>query len=697
MKTSLLCLISFLFISINLIAQHEFCGALPPAKALGSNQDDLYFDRFGNSYDLYIDDNVSQFKNSGGSRCFGLTDPYNTINIGYFELRIYFSTPSEYIPIIENVTRYFSTLISQNNLCHSSEPDPVIIQISACDLENPNVVAAGSPFYQIANNTQRCGNVNYARLVSVIESTIQTGQNLIDSPIYSNPSGCIAFNSETTASIYTGTGSLPAGMTDFTNVVMHEFMHVLGFASIAAAQGSLRNHVSTFDMKMELVSDYDATGNQMSTPLFPLENCTGNSSCIVAALNPSSLETLVNENCMIGNQTIVLGSGTAPISGGTTNTENEFLNAMSHLSNKCDDEGSHRFIMTPNADDYRDLSSQELEILKSLGYTVNGQENCFLIGNNEFNFDNDENSCCPNPFQDFTICIGETIAINIDDLLCNDFTNDSNGVELIGTPSFQNNQINGSITRDENLLNVTINQVPIVNGKGSIEAHINYNISACECEILTRRFTVNIIVCDDCSNIDPCENLLCNDISGLPAITGGGFGLNNNFFILNDQVLLNNTPDFVTTSDDRTLYRIASSSYRESVSLPLYESINPGCGLEMNIDAYGVIGDALLNIYGSEFPPCHYSHALTNDEGRTTDCDGYTFEPLISTQISVTHATDNLLITDVVLPSSDPIFINISNISDRPINYITFIPEISQNQSFIIFDLIDVTRNCQLQ
>ena len=600
-----------MLLAVDMAAQSSFCGFLPPNQASSTDLGEVYFDRFGNSYDLNSSGNNAANPGAGanGGECFDPDASFTTVNIGYYELHIYDIVPVEYLTVINNVTTYFTSIITQNNLCAGSEADPVIIQVLACDLEDPSIIAAGSPFYILENNSSECPNGEFSRLTSVMEATIKTGQNL-----FGTPAGCIVFNTETVANIYTGTGTLPFGMSDLTNIFMHEFMHALGFASVYANALPLSsfNFLTTFDLQMGLVSDYNGTGSQMANQLFSPVNCSGNNHCIEAALNPVDLEDLVNNNCAAGNQTIVLGDGIAPISGGTTATTNEFLNAMSHIANNCDNTGTNQFVMTPGDDDTRVLSGNELDILRSLGYEVNGEQDCYLIGNNEFNYDNYENSCCPNLFQDFTGCFGESILININDLLCNDLTNDANGLQLIGDPVFSSNLIDGEINLDNDLLTININEIPPTN-----PILINYNISACECVTLERSFQLNLIFCNDCTDIDECDNLICNDIQGLPAISGAGFGLNEIFYILDGRA--DNSVDFVTTTDNRTLHRLASGGHVESLCFPINGGIEPGCRMDMHIDAYGVRGNHLLNIFGSEFQPCHYTDTHINQGGIPTD------------------------------------------------------------------------------
>src|SRR5688572_9619488 len=106
------------------------------------------------------------------------------------------------------------------------------------------------------------------------------------------------------------------------------------------------------------------------------------------------------------------------------------------------------------------------------------------------------NTCC-NPVN--ISCVGDTSIIKFSDLLCNDFTNGSQ----IEISSYTSSSSNISVTTNDTAF--------VVYSTIQDEYEIHYTVKGCDCRLLSSVFNINVTPCTDCSQIDPCINLVCTD------------------------------------------------------------------------------------------------------------------------------------------------------------------------------------------
>ena len=228
-----------------------------------------------------------------------------------------------------------------------------------------------------------------------------------------------------------------------------------------------------------------------------LENCWSLNDTVFSDINEFVSATLAN--CSEESDLdFVIDLGLAPLTGGDTS-----LQAFSHLAESCNDENVN-YVMQSGIkrgieSKRRNITAGERDILCLLGYKLNSCDGCYFTVSKEeaFNTPSDYHNTCCDPV--FNGCIGDTLVVRFTDLLCNDFTN---GAQL---------QISdwAPITSG---ISITPNDTAfLIIGNIQKNYRIQYTVKGCDCRLLTSIFDVNLMPCIDCTQFNPCENLICTE------------------------------------------------------------------------------------------------------------------------------------------------------------------------------------------
>ena len=676
--------------------------------------EELLFDRFGNAYthkELSLI--PSSFKCS-----VGYFDIYFKDNFGGGELSNVEIANME--RVVCNVFDYISNLIRQRETPNGCEQQKVKIYFNDMETDD-NIAAAASPIFQPYK--LNCDESLLCRpYIKINGGTVLNASGSEDFPL---ADGIIDINIEDHDFFYwdsTVPLTIGSSQADFYTVILHEALHVLGYASTLKIGFLYAKGFSFWDQFL-----FAETGGG-KTPLIT-GDCIDNCWDINKAIPSGNLQTFdvfdYSSNaegevvsCDIqwsGNSipNIFFGKNTNyPIQGGVEGfgiIPSVFLNSLSHLGGYMGDENDYLMASTRmDGTHFREISQQEKNILFELGYDVIGGTGCnnnYVIAQDDgfgpnHNYDGDNRPYAPPPccFHYFSGCIGDNstneVRININDLLCNDASGDNLQVTAVSKGNYPSN--------------VTISQVgtEIIIGSDQIGVFkFYYTIGSantidddCTCKLSTGYFVVEYDMCYDCTGNDPCQNLLCVDdfndtavpIRYIPPFYYLNFSSTAFFgypFIFEGST--NQTPDlvydmansFVLFGRNTGNTNLAST---ETIVLELTKPILPQCELVLSVDlGTSQIGNQML-IWGSEFPPCHFTdtyveYGCGNVE---TQCNGYTYRPFCLGGIS----------PSVLGTRTSPVFntenFNWMNNTETPINYLILLSD----EAGLIMDNIVATQ-----
>ncbi len=330
----------------------------------------LYTDRFGNTYSQQ--ELTDMYQNASPLQCMNNTGEFNLVIQSTNYMGTTYPTPDQEL-VICNVFQYLSGLISAPG-SGGAVNIPIIFDPA---LVGSGKGGTGSPLF--ASN---CG-IGY----SLIQEQLNT-QN----PNYpvSFPHGTIRINPE--ANWYTGSdpNAIPNNQVDLYTAVLHEALHVMGFASQIGATGSSLNGFYTLhDLNLQNVS-----GNKMIIAANGTGDC-----CQDYHFNTIAFPNMPTPILTCGNVRYDV-SQSPPVHGnyGVMNPDDATTaNILSHLNIICGDEDyvmhSHitaGFISTYDGTDNvrRWLTPTELEVMCQLGYdmTPTCNASCFVIVGDDGSF-----------------------------------------------------------------------------------------------------------------------------------------------------------------------------------------------------------------------------------------------------------------------------------------------------------------------
>lgn len=335
--------------------------------------------------------------------------------------------------------------------------------------------------------------------------------------------GEIRLNFEPGAGTWWANSTSPPPPTeiDLYSVLWHEAIHTLGFVSQAITE----NFYTRFDKFLFL--NY-TNGNSFS--LITVDGFDWNYS---AGVDPATDFYSGCQDPLILGPDFEFQSNTGGLYPVLANDQTQLLedNSHSHLNINCDGQPTANFLMHPNIPTgiRRTITNEELDILCSLGYTINSTLNgnnyscgCTVAGAEDFGPD------CNSLYQ---VSLCETLSINAVDLLDNDNLNiDPAHPELpdivfldVRNPAFGNvvdNQDDTYTFTPTVLGQVVLAYIPV--GCDGIEGNLtNIYIEVIADPTCAETYNCNdFIPCeglgyqscqvfDNCEELSPC-NLICN-------------------------------------------------------------------------------------------------------------------------------------------------------------------------------------------
>jgi PKD repeat protein len=654
----------------------SFCGDMPPHTATSTNPDSIVYDRFGNSYDLnYFQTNTSEFSQGG-------------CNSGYFNLTFSNDILPEWQTIICQVFSDVSSLIERRDPhdgCIELEPINITIQGESTG----DALATATPFYDFNQFYHlQCGYMMNSSVYERINNGVST-LPVADGLIFIN----------TSSNFYSGTGSsVGTGLYDLYSVILHEAMHILGYASVSAAITNFGFPIlSLWDANLYAVNQYNPNGTNNTIGKVFVGDCIENCWELNPALFESitDYENIVNTNCVSGNTEIELGFGSplvAPISGPNIDCNTSFINMLSHLNPYCHGQNIN-YVMSPcldSGEDRRELTPPELQILCDLGYEMESCNNCYVATQID-DYHTNQIDCC---YREYFLCNEETIEIPISELLCNDSPNSDIIISNVFIqPEFENVV---DIQLNSETIEITLLQLPTLDPGDQYFIPINYTVKGCNCQMSDSYFVLNIGPCNDCTGIDPCDNQIC--IQGFEQYEEGiyfdinGYAFHYSTINVQNYAIINEN---LSGNHYATIVKYGGATNSAFV-LPLQQPLEPGCSIKIEFDAFVnnfPSPPITLAVYPSADPPCNYLDAIIPNDlcDISIDCGtSYQYNPICASEFlfSIDYVGDfNSIDFDGEHYSSTWF-----NSSTQTINYLLF--KGLDNPSFISIDNIVVTKEC---
>lgn len=533
-------------------SQTAQCGVYTkPAAATQSGV--FYSDRFGNTYTE--EELTSMLQNSTVMDC----QPNAPFNILFEETQYNGNAfPSaEQEAVICDVFNYLGGLIS----APGNGGTVNILVVFDSSLAGSGYGGVGTPLF-----AQQCGT-GY----SIVQEQLNTQSPILPLNFIH---GYIRINPEYTW--YTELDLVPAitgQQTDLYTAVLHEALHVLGFASQTGASGNnMQGFYTLYDLHLE---------NTTGDPL--IISSTGSGQCCLEyAFNSTDFPNMPAPILTCGNIEFDVAQ-TPPVHGQYNFTpplsDALAANILSHLSITC---GSENYVMhssigtgastngIPNI--RRELTAAEISIMCSLGYDMGTacDAECFVIVRDDGPFVLNESTEVL-PYSWFT---------------ANDFDAEGNyqiqfdfACGDIGNLTFTPNSTTGALT-------ITLNGTPFG------EYEFCYAIFSCNGK-LCKGGKVNLIVAEE---IDPtvCLNEDCNLVGyGDFELFPLGFGVYYPSFAdpWNNQSIMipggsDNSVDVFSDGDNQFLRFIrCNGCSNENVLVPLCETIPADCDITVSFDA----------------------------------------------------------------------------------------------------------------
>jgi hypothetical protein len=678
---SFLLWVAFAIFATSAYSQSINCGIYTKPASLGQSGP-FYTDRFANSYSE--DELRAAYQSSTFMQC-GNTGAFNLlIEPTIYQGNTYPTTDQEMV--ICEVFSYLAGLIEA-----PGTGGTVNIQITLDpSLEGSGVGGVGTPLF-----SSQCG-IGY----SIVQEQLNTQSPYLPTDFIH---GYIRINPE--YDWYTELDLDPAisnEQVDLYTVVLHEALHVLGFASqIGASGNSLQGFYTLYDLHLN-----NDSGDPMIESSVSSEEC-----CIEYEFNTTDFPNMPTPILTCGNIEYDVAQ-TPPVHGQYSFTpplsDELAANILSHLSIIC---GSEDYVMHATiglgastngiSNIRRELTVAEINILCSLGYDMGTdcEAECFVIVQDDGPFVLNQAS--------------ETLPYTW--LTANDFDAEGNyQIQFdftcgdVGNLTFSPNGTAGELT-------ITLNSTPFG------EYEFCYTIFSCDGE-LCQSGSVRLIVAEE---IDPlvCIGEDCNlvNFGDFELFPPGGNTYYQSFdapwkepIIVfspsNPPSLHGNSVDIYTDGENnyvRMVRGVCDECHQENILVPLCSEIPVQCGINIEFDA---LVDNIL-AFGTDFSNITLGvWALSElpdplELPFETDCNGVLFDGS-GNAIGFCVEEVNLTYGDIpygpVTPPLDFVkhWVNSINTFDSPIRYIWFLgyPVFPYpNSKEIVLDNIIVTHDCQNQ
>jgi hypothetical protein len=674
---------------------HAFCGTYSSQPPGTDNLDSLLYDRFGNAFNiqtLLLDQSEERKPKSGQQDMSG----------GYFHTTEFGAPPNEVMTVVNQVLTDLSGIIRQRTGqtdCGALAPMDVELQVVWMDFLNPDTdlqaqlglgdlppagAGIGTPFYSGPVDWS-CHEVLLDRPFVKINGGRPEPLNAVDGRLILN-SNLISTQNCPNVTWNTDPTSLnfPCRM-DLYTVVLHEMMHILGYASRIAFDDAF----SLWDQSLRLVDDYVPGGGGANPQKVITSNCIRNCWTPMAGFEQLGANTCDPQN---PGPDIVLGDPAwAPIAGDPNvdvMNDNAVNNMFSHLSQNCSGQNV-QYVMRPGLgtnEHQRTITDPELNIFCELGYqivspTVNCT-GCYNIANQDRDYV-EETACC---FKTFHACRGETITVLNSELLCNDITSGGNQTVTAVWPI--SNPFSGLVTPNAagDGWNIVANLGP------ATEFH--YTTVGCDCKMHNGRFMIFVDrQCPDCTfTEDVCDNLLCDgDFEDFTHTGSEESRFDYPLFFEGADV--SGSPDVIHDGTSNHYAHMGDYTNREAINLPLQTCVSPGCDLILELDYSGSSSAARFEIWGSKNRPCPATVVgavpLNNNCGTTTVCNPLEdFSPI---------CIANLQVHNNWMSNANPNFEHLgpftwSNTTDQDVCFLTFVPA---NDGRIYFDNVVALLECE--
>jgi PKD repeat protein len=588
-NTSSIFFIFLFFIKLSLA--QSFCATLPLNTANTTDPNLMYYDRFGNSYDMTIGEfslpaSITLELNSFILSFEGTNDfTQNQIDASVRAFEYLETIIEKRVQITEcgdevNSPKAFIRFIKRDLSTEQFEPGTLGI---GSPIFMPN--AQGTPSESSAKGCN--GQGKYLNSPSILD--VFNGLNNYNSEGYDGRifiTNAVPFYTDETSP--NGTNS---NLYDLFTVVLHEAMHILAFHP-SLTLNSFQN-INRFDLLCK-----DDTG-------MPFLDNQCSSMCYSSSYNESQLsecEVTIGENNLPASSTFNLA----------------------HLANGQNGCGISDALMTttllPSTRKY--LSNDEVNILCEVGYKLkNGCDGKYsqpvqLHIQETPEICSDYAFCCPSEFRSCE----NFISISKEDLRCLTHSN-------LGEPEIVDIKTSSSALSFQNLNNEIIFTSTT---KAEHYAVIGYKhqISAGECLITSRTIELKFDPsCTDCNSYNLCNDLLClKNFDDLPNWPQFNFGYPYIF-----ETACHNSPNTIPYEIDNKVLQLVPG---ESITAQVGETTIENCGFKLSLDAISM--DNKITVWGSENPPCNFNDKpIPYQCNVITQCNDYEFRPFCLAEIPI--------------------------------------------------------------
>jgi hypothetical protein len=666
-KSIMILIIIIIAYKLPLFSQHSFCGEFPHHQATSTNPDSIYYDRFGNSYDILSAQQLP-------------SNPEMICDAGYFKLTFSGVDPI-YKEVVCQVFKDVSTQFPQRTLtgyCGQTIPNKIVnIKVNYGkdqnnnDLDcNSNILAVGSPLYYnaVGKHGTNCNILNYSQVYHKVNggnSDFITGD---DGLLGLNP--CqekFNFNIE----------SVDPTKYDLYTVVYHEAMHIMGFAS----QIKIENPYINLN---RFYSFYDLLLYKDGQLVQPSEQCGTNCYSLVPWFIDQNCEISVGQN-------------------GPKVAYHDNKSDLSHLADSNQGCGNSDFLMNYHLDIgvRKYLQEDELKIMCDIGYSNNGCESDYIIYpqaipkkkdiESSFSYKYNSLDCLPMLFY---ACNGE-FTLNYSEILKYISSNQSISI----TDVFLKQDQTSSFSLTNTNTDFTIVRTNSVADNATVYYTVTTDVG---CKSINGTIFIYFdLYCqqENCPEpFDPCINMLC--MSDFENILGPQFddtkisiSYGFPFWFIGDQF---NSPDLFTFPSNTTnqVLRFGNSSGQKAEAFVL--KINGGalydCNLKLKVSSAYIPstsnGPGIVKIWGSTSPPCNMSDSQVPygcDIAPFTCQDGSVYNPVCLGEFNVN--TTELTVNEIILSASD---------KDIDINYLIFVSKNIGGSTMIYLDDIILTPLCAL-